>query len=341
MAITTISTSNELRKALWEKKLYDRMIADSFFSRFSSDKMNSLVWIKEDLMKEQGDKITFGLTSTDPESEEGVSGSDTLENNEVALETGNFKVELEVYRQAVRDNIITRKRACFDVSAEEEEWLRKWGVAKLDRLHFSAAYSSPTNVCYMNSTAFTVGSSAATALAAVDATNGKLTPALIAKTRVIAKTGNGGSAYRMDPIVVDGMELYILVVPEDVMYDLSQNSAMQQAQRDALERGKKNPIFRAGDLLYNGVLITASSRCNSTLGGAGGIIPVAECLFMGKSAICRADGKKFSLISKDFDYVFQKGLAAMLYTGIEKAQFASKDYSLIDLVVARTAISNS
>jgi len=341
MAITNISTSNDLRKELWEKKLYDKIMIDSFFNRFTSTSMNSIVWQKSDLEKAQGDKITFGLTVTDPEDEEGVVGTSTMEGNEVALETGNFNVELEVYRQAIRDNIISKKRACFDLNAEEEEWLRRWGVAKLDRLHFSAAYAAATNVAYMSTTTFTMGTSAATALAAVDATNGKLTPSLISKTKVIAKTGNGGAAYRIAPIMVDGIELYILVVPEDVMYDLRMNSVMTQANRDAMERGKKNPIFRGGDLLYDGVLITSSERCSSGLGGSGGIVPVAECLFMGQSALCRADGKKFNLITKTFDYDFQKGMSACLYTGIEKAKFNSKDYGLIDLVVARTDISGS
>lgn len=340
MAITNIGDSHALRKALWEKKLYDLIIAGTFFNRFTSESMNSIVWNKKNLMKEQGDKITFGLTTTDPSDHAGVSGSTTLEGNEVALEFGDFNVELEVYRQAVASNIKSKKRTSFNLSAEEEEFLRKWYVSKLDDLHFSAAYASTTLNCYMNgSSGFTVGSSAATGIAAVTAAAGKLTPDLISQAVVVAKTGNGGAHYRIEPINVDGKSLYVLVVSEDTMYDLRSNSVMQQANRDALERGKSNPLFRNDDLIYNGVLITACERCNS--GTNASSVAYSENLLMGKSALVRADGMKFELIKEKFDYKFKNGLAAQMYTGIAKAKFDSKDFSILNIITSRTDISGS
>ena len=72
MAITTISSTSALRKQAWEAKLFKQIIANTFFDRFTSAKMDSIVWKREDLMKGQGDKITFGLNVTDPDSHPGV-----------------------------------------------------------------------------------------------------------------------------------------------------------------------------------------------------------------------------------------------------------------------------
>jgi N4-gp56 family major capsid protein len=337
--LTTIASTSALRKQLWEKKLFDKIIAGTFFNRFTSDSMNSIVWRKNDLMGQQGDKITFGLTTTDPDDHEGVTGSTTLEGNEIDLDFGSFDIELEVFRQAVRHGKKSKKRASFDLTAEEEEFLRKWYASKLDNIHFAKAYASTTINCYMNSTTFTVGSSAATAYGAVDATNGKLTPALISKAKVVAKTGNGGAAHRIAPIMVGGSELYVLVTSEDTMYDLRQNAAMQTAQRDALERGKNNPIFKGGDLLYDGVLITPCERTNS--GTNASSVPYSENLFMGKCALASAWGEKFKLINKTFDYEYQKGTAAEMYMNVAKSKFEDQDYGLINLVTARTDISGS
>ena len=257
----------------------------------------------------------------------------------VILVFGSFSVELELYRQACRHHMKDEKRPAFDLSMEEEDFLRNWYISKLDDLHFTAAYSSATTVAYNNSGTFTVGSSAATAIAAVDATNSKITPALISQAKVIAKTGNGGAAYRIEPIRVNGMELYVLVVSEDTMYDLKSNSAMQQAQREALERGKDNPLFRAGDLLWDGVLITSCERVAS--GTNASSVPYAHNLLLGKGALLQAWGKKFNLVEESFDYGAQMGTAGNMFLGVSKAAFVSKDKASISLITARRNISGS
>ena len=146
MAKTSFSTSDALTKKAWEEKLYRDAVKESFFSRFKGESGESIIHVKNQLTKDKGDKITFGiryrLTGT------GVTSGTILEGNEEKLSTASDSVSLEQYRHAVRDDgEMSRQRAMFDINEESKMALKDWASEKIDQLCFDAILSSPTLMC--------------------------------------------------------------------------------------------------------------------------------------------------------------------------------------------------
>jgi len=60
----------------------------------------------------------------------------------------------------------------------------------------------------------------------------------------------------ISPVTVnEDEEWFVCFVNNLAMRDLRNNTTMAQANRDALERGRNNPLFTGGDLLWDGVIV--------------------------------------------------------------------------------------
>lgn len=329
MAKTIFTTSNALTKKAWEEKLFRDALKDAYFSRFMGKDANSLCQVKTDLVKEKGDKITFGIRMRLAGS--GVTSGQTLEGNEESLVTYDHSITLEQYRHAVRDNgALDRQRAMFSIDEESKSALKGWGSEKIDQLAFDAIVDSPTKIFYGGD---------ATGTGDVEAAD-LITPALISKVRVWCKGGGGRVQTPLRPVRVGGKSYFILLVHPDVMYDLKQDSTFAQAVREARERGKENPLFTGAAAIWDGVVIHEHENIPIvTNWGAGSNIPGAKCVFMGAQSLVWAWGKRPSVVAKSFDYDNEHGYAWGMIARTNKPKFNSKDYGSVAVYVARTQIN--
>lgn len=339
MAETYFTTDNALTKKAWDEKLFRDSVKESYFEKFMGESASSLVHVKSQLEKSQGDKITFGIRMRLTGA--GVTSSGTLEGNEESLTTYDTSVLLEEYAHAVRDRgPLTRQRAMFSIDAESKAALKDWMSEKIDSLAFTAILASPTKIFYKTSGSTLVGTtSAATAKAAMDATNSKITPAFISALKTWAMTGGNRAAVPLRPVRVEGREYFVLLVHPDCMYDLKVDTTFSQALREAQERGPQNPLFRGATAIWDGVVIHEHENCTIAADGGGASVAWAKGVFMGAQALVWAWGQRPQTVSRDFDYGRQHGFATSIISGTAKPTFNSVDYGSLGVYLARTNIS--
>ena len=107
------------------------------------------------------------------------------------------------------------------------------------------------------------------------------------------------------------------------MRDLKADTTIAQANREAWQRGKDNPLFTGGDLVYDGVIIKEIPDIAS-LGGVGATSATVSPAFLcGAQAIGLGWAKKTTSKSEEFDYGDKVGVAIEEIRGIEKIVFGS------------------
>lgn len=345
MASTQYDTSNALVKKAWETKLFREVKKQTFFSDYMGEGSDSIVQVKTNLLKDQGDVLNYGLRLQ--MVGDGVTGDDHLEGREEALRTYSDSVSLQQYRHAHRvKGKLSRKRVMFSVEDEAKVALSDWGISKVDTLCVNALLDAPTRVAYPvgAGATFTVakgGSAGATAAAAMNATQSVVTPKFLTQLRTYVKTGGNGSFQRLMPIKVKGKDYYIALVPEDVLNDLRNDASMVAANKDAAERGMDNPLFQSADLIYNQLLIRGYEKMPTVATGGGGSVNYGKCSILGAQALLWAWGMKEELVQEYFDYKNEVGNAWGIIAGVKKPKFNSEDFGSLGFYVACSNISNA
>ena len=342
---TNIESGNALTSKLWalenEKLFRDAMKQSYFLPRFGSTDKNSVVYIKNELEKESGDRITFGIRMRLTGS--GVGPGQTLEGNEEQLTLHNYSLNLTRRRHAVRvERGLTEQRIKTQLEPEAKMAIQDWMAEYIDDKLFEALRSTPTVVWYNNNGAPTKGASASAVKSDINSAQDKVTPKLLSAIRTWAITGGNRSQVPIRPIMVDGRKTYIFLAHPDVIYDLKNDSTYAQAQREAADRGKDNPIFTGAVGVWDNVVVHEHE--NILIGadaGSGSDQPYAECSLLGAQSLCFAFGKrKNQIVTQEFDYKEEVGYSIGLNYGAGKPVFNGKDYGSIGVYVGRTQISD-
>lgn len=114
---------------------------------------------------------------------------------------------------------------------------------------------------------------------------------ILDKAVAVSKTMGGGSSNipRIRPMKFNGQERFVAVLHPFQEYDLRTNTSTGQwldiQKAAASAEGQSNPMFRGSKGMYNGVVI----QCHDTVirfanAGAGGNLPAARGLFLGRQA---------------------------------------------------------
>ena len=318
---------------------------------------------------------------------EGVSGSQVLEGNEEDMDTYADEIRVNWRRNGVKVPKSTSYNTSLDLLNAAKPRLRDWAANRVLKMGLiqqmqgivvpgttvtdtdGSTYQGPdTVVPYAQASAaqrnaFIVNNAdrvlfgvdianassgvMATALANVDNTNDKLTPALISKAKRIAQeTGTiaSTSANNISPITpyqtADGEEWFVMFVHPRAMRDLRNDPTMTQANRDARERGETNPLFRGGDLLWDGVIIRELFDLELIAGAGAAGIDVAHNFLAGQSALAVAWGQEPRVITdRDQDYQFRPAVAVEELIGIKKTSFAGKVYCGVSVFTAAASDS--
>ena len=341
MSKTTFATNNALTKKLWEEKLFRDVEIESYFvSRFMSEDDNNLVQVQTNLTKSQGDQITFGIVPN--LTGDGVTSGQILEGNEEGLSSYDYSISLEQYRHATRTRgKLDVQRAMFSIPDVSRSKLKIWGAEKIDKLLVNALLTSPTKVLYRDGVAGVPSgtATASTAKAALTAANSKLTPNFISALRVWAKTGGDGQTYRIRPVKMEGQEWYVLLVNPACMYDLRIDSTFQGAMKDAMERGKNNPLFRGATAVWDNVVVHETERISLFTDGGGASVVGAFGALMGAQSLVWAWGERPSTVQEEFDYKNEMGWAWEMIGKAGKPVFNSKDYGTVGVCLAATDVT--
>jgi N4-gp56 family major capsid protein len=342
------SAATGLTVQQWDEKFFVDSLNASIFKPFMGSKSNSIINVKEDLTKKPGDSVTFSLVNA--LSNSAVTGSSTLEGNEEDLVSRSQKVAIDQYRNAVRIPVLEEQFSAIPLRNAGRDALMNWdmentrdkvisAMGEINGVAYGSASEAQKDAWLVDNTdRFLCGAllsnhgvDHSAALANIDNTADKLTPGAITLLKRIAKTASpkiGPLKPRNGGVTSDS---YIMFVPSLVLRDLAADSDFIQANREARNRGKQNPIFAGADYVYDNVAIVEVEDIPVLSGVGAGGIDVAPVYFCGAGAVAMAWGKRPQTMEEAFDYGDKQGIAIRKWYEITKMTFGSGSGDTDDL----------
>lgn len=347
MADTIIATANEVKQ--WDDKVFLEYVRENEFAPYMGMNENSAIHVDENLIKKPGDAITLSLIGR---MQNANVGANTLEGNEEQLDNYGHQISLSVIRNAFVINNFEEQSTTIDIRNAGRTQLKNWAMDHLrdeilDALHSrnGTNYESATagnhdtwvgdnadRVVYVGTTAT---NNHTTHLGTLTAGTDTLSATVVSLARRKARTADP----RIKPIRVNGSEeWYVMFCDPYAFRDLKADTTIQNAQRDALARGQNNPLFRAGDIIWDGVICREvpeiADRIDNATGvwGAGstadslktGGASSARCgvsFLLGAQALGVAWGKRMTTTTDTRDYGFVKGFGCEEFRGVDKLLF--------------------
>jgi len=368
----TVST-DALRPELWEKALFKDVMDNLWFSKkgIMGEGEDNIIQIKNDLKKQKGDTITLGLTAK--LSGNGVSGDNELEGNEEAISPYSEAVSIDQKRFGVRlTGRLDEQKNGYNMRTDAKNKL-KIRLKEFVEMQMFLKLASVTNTTLTNTAGTVTGTDCAwsntpdyvpdadtnagygdrylcadyaagtTSLAAGD----KLTPELISRVKTKAQTASP----KILPVDIDGANHYVLIIHPWQAFDLKTNAVWMQAQREASWRGSKNPIFSGALGVWDNVVVmeheyvpwldvsVALHSFRGTATGTDCAVDACRALLLGKQAAVFAKcNNENGWVEETFDYKNKTGFATGIIGGIQKIRFNSKDYGVVALDTAVTAL---
>ena len=336
MALTNAATGLTVQQ--WDDKYFVDYVRETRFQKYMGTDVNKIIQTREELTNKKGKTITFALINE--LTGDGVTGNTTLEGNEEGLDSRSHAVSVAPLRHAVAVTDWDEQQSAIDLRNGGKEQLKIWSKKKMrdgiinalgsingvlysaatetqkdawlvdnaDRVMFGALLSNNASNDHSNS------------LANIDNTNDKLSPAIVSAMKELAQN----CSPKIRPInIMEDQEWYVMFAGSRAFRDLKNNATMQQANRDARERGKDNPLFTGDDLIWDSVIIREIPEIANLSGVGASSIDVCPVYLCGAQAIGVAWAMRSKTSDQVRDYGFVHGVAVTEIRGIEKLLFGT------------------
>ncbi len=337
MAETTAATGLTVQQ--WDDEFFVEHIQGNRFSNDMGTTENSIIHVKEDLAKEEGDSITFALVNRLTGA--GQTDGSTLEGNEESLDSRSHKLTISERAHGVRSTSWQNQINAIDLRQAGKMALKTWAVENT-RDQVIAALGSINGVAYGSASeaqkdawlvdnadrvlfGALVGNNAANdhsaALATIDNTADQLTSSAASLMKRIARTASPKiRPYRSES---SNRYYYCMYVPSLVFRDLKTDTAIINAQRDVGLRMQNEKLFKGGDIEWDGIIFKEVEDI-AVLSGAGAAgIDVAPVYLCGAQAVGYGVAQRWTSAEETFDYGRKKGVAIMEMGGFDKLTFGS------------------
>ena len=327
-----------LRVELWRKKLFADVRDDLWATRFMGRTEQSMIQELEDLKKDKGSKINFGLGIK--LSGDGTEGDAELEGNEESMTDYEEEVEIDQLRHAVRlKGKMDEKKNAYNMRSSAKGRLQDWWAERLDQEILDKLCGKAASDFANTPTA--AASSRRVYAGGVSAI-GSVTTAMKMDTKVLDKAKQTAklASPKIRPLRVNGKPHYVAILHPYDATNLRQDPVWNQAQRDANVRGDKNPIFSGALGMYNGIIVHEHEYIYRTNDGSGSAY-VARNLLCGQQAAVMAWGAPVKWVEKSFDYGNKWGISCGAIFGVIKPLFNSVDYGVLTLHSASAAASTA
>ena len=278
MALSTVASGNKVTD--FQAKVNRTYVREGRYGPYIGASENSIIQTNKNLRKKSVPLI--GKLSGG-----GVRGSTSLVGNEEPLSNYDFIFEPTHLRNGVLIDNEENEKSEFDLFKEARPALMNWmmetkrdqisqalgaiqaggtyynygGIAASGATGSSAASAANMDtwqaantdrILYGSAKSNLTSGDHTTSLGTIDTTNDKLTPDVISLLKRIAQ--NADPLIR--PVMINDDEPFFVYFTGSFGFrDLQNNSVMVQANREARERGVKNPLFSGGDLMWDNVLI--------------------------------------------------------------------------------------
>ena len=366
-----------LKGIKWRKDFIREFVRDSGFEPYMGASPMDIIHVYNDLKADGNAKIRVPLVKALKSN--GVTGNTRLTGNEESLDQYYCEVEWDYHRNAIQVSKKERGLSAVDLMTPRRPLLREWASEmikyqiidtfhSIDGTKYADADETAKDTWLANNAdrvqfgklvANNAANDHSAALATIDSTDDKLTPALISLVKRRARVARP----RIRPFKVgtQGREYYVMFAHPLCFRDLKEHATMTQANREARPRDvESNPIFQDGDLIYDGVIVREipefwSARVSEedsdltlntsmTLEGVGASsIDVGVNVLCGAQAIAYANKQLASPITKkEDDYGFFSGVGIEMAHGMEKMTWdngedVKKDVGMMTVYAAATA----
>lgn len=349
MAETTAQTG--LTPQQWDDQFFMEYVRDSRFKRYMGTDENAIIQIKDDLTRKPGDRVTFA--NVRKLKGKGVRGNQVLEGNEEELSSRSMSVKVDVIRNAVVVTDWDEQKSAIDLRNGGKTALKLWIMELMRDDTIDALYSingvlyalateaqkdawladNADRVLFGAAVGNNVGNDHSASLANIDNVADKLSTSMIS----LAKRRAQLAAPAIKPIRLnEDEEWYVMFANSLAFRDLSNDPAMQQANRDARAREgsamNSNPLFTGGSLVWDGVIIREIPEIPYLAGVGAGGIQVGGNFLCGAQALGVAWAQRTKSTTDVRDYGFRNGVGAQEIRGIEKLLFGKGPNDTDDLV---------
>jgi N4-gp56 family major capsid protein len=349
MALTTVTTN--LKEQVWDNAFFASYVRSNRFNRYMGTDSNAVIQIKEDLTKAAGDRIHLALITELTGA--GVTGDSLLEGNEEALSQYECPITVATRRNAVAVTMNNEQFTGIDLRNAAKAQLKNWAMKKLRTDIINALGSDDGTTAYASVTegekdtwlaanadrvVFGDGTTAAaytdhSADLALVTSSMTLTKEIVSLMKATAE--NASPIVR--PVVVgEDSENYVMFVGSGAFRDLKADLA--QTLREAEVRGDGNPLFKDGDLMYDGVVIRKIQEIPAT-GTVGATSARLEPIYLcGAQALGVAWAQRTRSRTEERDYGFVHGVAIHEMLGVSKLMFNGLQHGVVTGYVAALAI---
>jgi N4-gp56 family major capsid protein len=330
----------------WDSQFFVEYLTENRFSGEMGTNENSIIQVKENLMKKPGDRVNYALVNK--LTQDAITGRDVLEGNEEDMASRSYAQTVNKRRNAIRISEIDEQFSAISLRDAAKATLKEWSMKDTEKLIIQAL-ASKNGINYANASEAVkdawladntdrvyfasgyAGTDHSVGLSQLDTTNDRLTAVDIDEMKFRALVT---ASPKIRPIrtAENGRYYFILYVDPRLMRDLKAetSSPIIQAQRESVKEMENNRLFQGGDLLWNGVIIKEVHEMYDVLMGAGDLAnggtssAAIGCAFLcGAQAIAAAYAKRWTSIEETFDYGDKHGVSIEAIYGIGKMQFGS------------------
>lgn len=352
MSYVEVLHSNGLTVTQWDNSIYTEYLGFTKWKLFMSTGSDSIIQVKENLMKESGDSITFGLRGRLLGGR--VDGSAQGIGNEGTLSFYNQNITVDMYRRLVKmvNVAMSNQRVKFDVLVQAKQALEDEVAIDFD--------DDVTDALVLTSTGRVQGrylygaldanynATHATALANVDSTSDMLSSKIISKAKRKALQPLNATA-KIRPMRVkvgkNQEQWFTFMGHTYAIRDLVDNDAAFQNKLLSLtpqSAMSDSPFFTGSDFKgsHDGVLIYEYDRLPLEVSAGAGSIDVAHNLFLGAQAGFVAWAQRSKFAEDDADIHHDRIYEISEIRGISKAVFnrnTPEDNGIVHVFTAAVA----
>lgn len=338
MAYTTAATG--LTPQQWDDKYFREYLGNHPFKAYMGKGSSSIIQIKEDLAKKQGDSLTFALVNRLTNAAN--DGTSALVGNEEAMDTRSHRVEVGLRRNAVVIRELEEQFSAIALRDAAKDELMDWSIREdVDRIISElysingVAYGSATEaqkdawlvdnadrVLFGAAKANNSSNDHSASLLNIDATADKCTPEALSLMKRMALSASP----KVKPIRVEGMNkrYYVAFAHPLAFRDLKDNATIRQAQREVSLSKQNNKLFQGGDLEWDGMIIHEVDDMTTLAGVGASGIDVGGVFLCGCQAMGLAMANRWkSTEKKEDDYQNEQGVGIRAIDGLDKMTFGT------------------
>ena len=347
MAYVEVLTGHGLTQEQWDNDIFEEYIGQLWWKNVMGTSTNSIIQVKEELMKSAGDAVTIGLRGKQQGGH--VTGNSKGKDNEGKVDFFSHRILVDNDRQLIKieDVPMTQQRVGFDVLQQAKEALIEKNAEQLDD-DITTELSTTTNRVrgrYLYGAADSNWNAThSTALTAIDNAADQLTSDMIdvAKRKALIPIN---ATKKIRPMKIQAgknfEEWYMFSGHTYAIRDLVNNdAAFRNAQLLLPPNANRDSVLYSGSAFkgsWNGTLIYEYDR----LALVSSTIQCAHNLFLGAQALGLAwaqrtkFGEEFTDVGHDVTYETHE------IRGMEKLEFTDmttpEDHGIVHTFSAAVA----